>query len=219
MRFVKLTDRLAKNIIQSPYKMVLTVGIFLISIYFIHGDMFVRLSSLDQSLSSAEELGNLQFELVELKKHWSKNELQKIEESIIKAQATIFADFPALAGWLSQKSNFANKLGLVMTYNLKHQELTELEQTFSIPLEMILKVKPGVTDKVYSRTLNFVRSLVDENLHIDIAGNELKSDGNIIQQVKLDINVWVRDAATMLNVTQIDSEENFEVNEDVPFVQ
>ncbi|MBL4712449.1 MAG: hypothetical protein JKX75_08145 [Gammaproteobacteria bacterium] len=217
--FVMQTDKLAKNITQSHYKHALAIGVLLVSIYFIQWNMFGRLGSLDHSLSNAKQLDQLQLQLFELKNEWSDDELQEIEESITIAQATIFDDFPALAAWLMQKSTYANKLGLSMTYNLKHQELTELEKTFSIPLEMILKVKPGVTDKVYSRALKFTRSLVDENLHIEIAGNELKSDGIIIQQVRLDVNVWVRDAAAMLDVAQNSSEEEFEVNEDVPFVQ
>ena len=217
--FVLLTDKLAKNIIQSPAKIGLVLCVFTMSLTLSYWSLFIRLSSLDETLLEADQLVHLQSQLENLKTHWSKSEIKEIEDSIVKAQARIFDNFPSLASWLNKKYRFAEGLGLHMSYNMQQQKRTDLEKTLSLPLEITLKVKPGITDKVYMRTQKFIRSLVDENLHLEIAGNEIRSDGANIQQVTLDINVWVRGSTTISTAEQSDSDEMFEMNADVPFNQ
>ena len=217
--FVLLTDKLAKNIIQSPVKIGLVLCVFTMSLLLIYWSLFIRMSSLDEALLGADQLVDLQSQLVDLKTHWSESEIKEIEDSIAKAQAKIFDDFPSLANWLIKKHRFAEDLGLDMSYNMRQQKLTDLEKTLSLPLEITLKVKPGATDKVYMRTQKFIRSLVDENLHLEIAGNEIRSDGKNIQQVTLDMNVWVRGSTKISRVVQSDTDEMFEMNADVPFIQ
>jgi len=213
------TDRLAKLAFRSPERIGMFVATILLLIGMAAWSISARMPILHDSIQLQSEMNMLKFDLDELRSLWSEDELHELEQPLSKAQSRIFDDLPALARWLRAKSSYAARLGMDMTYLTQAPRSTHLEQTYSLPVEMTLKVRSGLADKAYIRVLEFIRSLIDENLHLEIAGNELKSDGRGVKQIRLNINVWVRDANSIAGENAMTPSENKSVNSDVPFVQ
>jgi len=146
----------------------------------------------NNNLFLLKEKNRLLEELQSLTTNWSEKDLQKIEKSISDEQARIFDDLPSLAHWLRLKSNYAKTLGLNMSYKIQDKKNTKIEKTYSLPVNIILKVEPSKENSAYLRVLEYIHSLIGENRHLEIDGNEIISSGKEIVLVKLDISLWVR---------------------------
>lgn len=219
MSLLLKTDKVAKVTFRTPGRIAAYVGIILILIALFIWSVTTRMPILHDSIQLHTEMDMLQYELDNMKAQWSEEELRELEKQLSKAQNRIFDDLPALAKWLKSKSSYAGRLGMDMTYLTRQPRNTHLEQTFSLPVQMTLKVRSGLADKAYIRVLEFIRSLIDENLHLEIAGNELKSDGKGVKQIKLYINVWVRDVNAIAGTSASAPVSNNSVDSDVPFIQ
>ncbi len=211
------SDRLTKCLFASKAGVSTFFIIFAICLSSIVWSVYYRLPSIGQSSSLINHQMRLHNELEALKGNWTEAELQKIEENISREQAKIFEGFPTFANWLKRKGEYANQLGLDMNYRLNEQEHTRLDDIISVAMKINLKVRTTVADKAYGRLLEFMRSLIDENRHLEIAGNELRSDGKGAKTMSLNIVVWLKDENAIGE--SLMSEAEFGESGDVPFVQ
>ncbi len=190
--FQLLFDKLAKLVFGSLVGKILFILLFISVISVCYWSLKPRMHIFNNNLFLLKEKNRLLEELQSLTTNWSEKDLQKIEKSISDEQARIFDDLPSLAHWLRLKSNYAKTLGLNMSYKIQDKKNTKIEKTYSLPVNIILKVEPSKENSAYLRVLEYIHSLIGENRHLEIDGNEIISSGKEIVLVKLDISLWVR---------------------------
>ena len=209
------TDRFAKRIFGSFAGTAAFLGVFTLCLGVIVWSIYFRLPTIDESYSLVNEQARLQLRLEDLRTIWSEEELNRIEANISREQEKIFEDFPAFASWLAGKSDTAQQLGLEMSYRLNQQKSTRLDGIISVALNISLKNRGDTADKTYIRFLEFTRSLIEENLRLEVAGNVLKSDGKGLTGMSLDMFVWLKDANAIGGVPEADDTEEAE-DVDIP---
>lgn len=192
-----LTDRVAKNIFSSPIRTAMFVGLQLLSVALILWSLAYRLPDTDGSRILQQQVQTLRDEYSALKSGWSEQQLADIEDNLMREQARVFEDFPSLAAWLSRKTQLASRLGMSMHYAIQQQQETRLKDTLILPVRIGLKINAPSSDKTYASVLEFIHSLIDENLHLEVKGNTVKSDGDSITEVSLSVNIWVHDQQGM----------------------
>ena len=210
------TDKIAKIIFATTSRGMMFVGAQLICLAIIAWSLGVRYTGLESTDVMEHEMLTLQTKLDILKSQWSEEDLRMIEANLTSAESRVFDDYTSFAAWLREKTDYASRLGLDMSYNIGQRDKTSLTGTLSLPVHMSLKVNENTADNTYVRALEFVRSLIDENLRLEVFGNGIKADRDGINSVDLSIHVWVRADDAIDNSVGPDSEA--EVS-DVAFIQ
>lgn len=187
-----LVDKFAKRIFSSIIGKLIFSILFIICFLVIYWSFINRINLFNNNLSLLKERNLLQSELQELSSLWSEKELKKIEQKIADEEAQIFDDLPSLAEWLYQKSIYAKTLGLEMQYNISQYKETKIAGTFSLPIKIRLNVLPASKHIAYLRILEYMRSLINENRHLEIDSNQIISTENQLSAANLDIHLWVR---------------------------
>lgn len=204
------TDVIAKFLFATQIRASIFVGLQLLFVALIVWSVVFRYDGLANPEIKQQELANLRLQLDDLKSQWSDAELEKIESNLSQAQARVFEDFTSFASWLRGKARFAEQLDMVMTYRIGKYQHTRLLDTVSLPVYMSLKMKSENADDSYIRSLEFVRSLIDENLRVEIYGNEIKSSKKGITSVDLSIYIWVRGIESMNTTNEAGQTESTE---------
>ena len=213
------SDRMAKSLFASKAGLSVFLLLFSLCVSAIIWSIYYRLPTIDQSSSLIHQLTRLEIQLEDLQVDWSEDDLKRIESDISQEQAKIFADFPTFAAWLNGKNEYAGQLGLDMNYQLNDQHRTRLDGIVSVGLKINLKVKPEIADRAYIRLLEFMRSLIDENRHLEIAGNELRSDGKGVNMMSLEIVVWLKDEKAIGESMVVESDVGAEEDSDVAYIE
>jgi hypothetical protein len=185
-------NKFAKSIFSTMIGKVVFLSLFIVVVSVSYWSLKPRMYTFTNNLFLLKEKNRLLKELHELTANWSEKELQQIEKSISDEQARIFDDLPSLARWLKLKGDYAKTLGLHMSYTIQDKQNTKIEKTYSLPVNIILRIEPSQDNSAYLRVLEYIHSLIGENRHLEIDGNEIISSGKEIVQVKLDIHLWVR---------------------------
>lgn len=187
-----LVDKFTKLVFGSIIGKIIFIILFMSLIGLSYWTLTTRMHTFDNNLFLLREKNRLLEELQNLTANWSEEDLQKIEKSISDEQAKIFDDLPSLARWLRIKGDYAQTLGLHMSYKIQDKQSTKIENTYSLPVNIVLRVEPSQDSSAYLRVLEYIHSLIGENRHLEIDGNEVISSGKEIVMVKIDIHLWVR---------------------------
>lgn len=187
-----LVDKLAKKIFKSLIAKILFSILILACCAMIYWSLEKRMNLFDNNLLLLKDRNLLQNEFQNLASRWSEKELKEIEQKIADEEAQIFEDLPSLAQWLYSKSQYAETLGLEMQYKISPYKETKISGTFSLPIKITLNVLPESKQIAYLRILEYMRSLINENRHLEIDSNEIVSVENKISTANLDIHLWVR---------------------------
>lgn len=202
MFFLLLFDKTALTLFSRKGPLIIIAIVFTLACTSILWSLYVRLPSINQSVDLLNQQQSVQSNLDQLKSTISAEELKLIEQRISQAQSRIFDSFPEFAKWLMNKSEFAKKLELNMSYRLLSHENTSLNDVIAVTTEIDLQVKQDTAEKAYVRLLAFIRSFIDENWHLEILGNQFNSQGKGITTMTLRISVWLKDKGTINQLIQ-----------------
>ncbi len=213
-------NKLAKRLFSSRLSMAILLIVFIASLSLIGWSLFIRLPEVKQSVLLLNEGMLLQNQLNKLNRKLSKNELPLLEKKITREKSRIFSNFPDFANWLNQKAIYARQAGLDMHYLLTRKQATSLQGIYTVSVEMTLKTRQKkISDDNYPTLLKFMRSLIDENWHLEIAGNKLKGNNKGINVISIELIVWVKDPDNMIILTDKISGSSAEGDPNAAFIQ
>ena len=207
------SDRLAGKVFGNRRYTALFVLLQLVCVALVLWSLGVRLPAISQSSQLQQQVEVLRQQHDELRVGWSDEQLAEIEHRLQSEQARVLGSFPALAAWLNSKTRFAASQGLGMRYRIQPPQAASLADTVSVPVSIVLKVGDSAADNSYSSVLRFIRSLLDDNLHLAVRDTVIDGDGNGITEAKLTVEIWVHDAegmaelATTSTADEADGEE------------
>lgn len=195
-----LTDRLAKKLFccwQSTSVFILLQVVALVTAIW---SVTVRMPEDDTALALTASIGHLQQQLDTLRVGWSEDEMQQLQLSLQQTQASVFTDAASLAVWLQHKAEEAQREALVLHYKIRPAQATHLSDTLVLPVQLTLKLAPGLTDNAYNRVLLFVHGLMGGNHRIEVQDAIATGEGRGLTELSLLLRVWVYDRQNLVSV-------------------
>ncbi len=213
--FLFMTDRIGRKIYHSWVNTGILLLVIAVSLSMILWGIYVRIPEADKLLTQYRQKESLQKQLLSIEKQWSEPGMLLLEKKISKEQARVFNGVDSLAQWLVNKAHEAAKLGFNMNYIINKQNKTRLKNIYTLSIVITLKVKGKPDDSIYTGALKFIRRLIEENQHLNISVINMKSLGHGVDEMVIEISVWVRDINAMLKKTKMNNKDNVDENTDI----
>ena len=132
-------DRVAKKLFESIPAIILIICFSIVNLGVIYWSLNMRLPQISNNLMHLSEQVRLDSELFNLTERWSESDLSKIKKNIEKAESKIFVSYPLLANWLDEKKAYAQALGFRMHYKMGESISVDVQNTYSLPVDIELK--------------------------------------------------------------------------------
>ena len=168
-----------------------------------------RTHHLDQNFELIAALTERRTVFSELLTKWSHEDLNKLRTRVSNAESRVFPGYEKLAAWLNSQAIAADQLGMDMRYTMQPPQPSQIAQVAEIPIEIQITTKELNHGQSYLSMLEFIKSVVDDQWHIDIASALMNGQGNGAGNLTSTIRVWVRDLQLPVALSDTDINEKF----------
>ncbi|MEM1263550.1 MAG: hypothetical protein AAGH76_14200 [Pseudomonadota bacterium] len=157
----------------------------------------VRISEIDGIVADTVTLSELEMEITALRAEWPESALRAIHDRLLNAdQRRVFADYRGLAAWITEKSQFAEQLGLDFAYKLGEETPSSIESMNEVPIKLTL-AGSETSEQTYLHVLEFLRRLLNTPYYVEIIETSLVGAGDGAKSVNADLRVWVHTEVTV----------------------
>ncbi len=154
----------------------------------------MQMTMLEEAHSSNNSSYHLSHEIAELRTQWSQAQVGDVQKQVEKAEELLLRDFDDLTQWLQQVESRASGMGLRSTYRVlpNRKQMNELKDVEVVSVDFeILPAQPEMLSKVYEQYLQFLRSLSEEPVRVDLQQVQVQG-GTGAAHMSVLIQVWVR---------------------------
>lgn len=206
-------DEIGRRVFDTRLGIIVFSTLLFSSLALLIYELKFRVDLIEDNLQRNIEHNELITELDNLQTQWSEKELQQIEKNIKRAEAKIFSSIPNLADWLNDKKRSSSRLGLNLRYSIGKANSVDVDGTYSMQVRFYLNSTKQIKN-VYSKSLQFIHSLIDENRRLEIISTEFMAGELGVNRFLLTINLWVKDPNGIITI-----EKHNGANGDAEFIQ
>ncbi len=152
-----------------------------------------RVKVLDTNMTLAIEHTQREAERDRLLEKWSQYDLKEIQQHVSNAENKVFTDYATLAFWLNRQAVAAEQLSLNLRYTMGDASPSNMQSVAEITIDIHITAKKAVARQSYLRTLEFIRSMIDDRWHLEIASAKMNSAGKGVSSMSAVLHVWVHD--------------------------
>ncbi len=152
-----------------------------------------RTHHLDQNFDLIADLTERRNTFSKLLTKWSHEDLNQLRTRVSNAESRVFPDYEKLASWINSQAYAAEQLNLTMRYSMAAPQSSEIAQVAEIPIEIQITTKQAIQKQSYLRMLEFIKSIVDDQWHIEIVSAVMHGQGSNVNSLSSTFRIWVRD--------------------------
>jgi len=169
------------------------VGIVLVGSLIVVGwSLTGRLSLITEAHSSIQSAFLLDQELMTLRTKWSGPVQEEIDQEVRQADAQLIQGFEHTVRWLEKVRAQSLKLGFSWEHSLG-ETLPAPEHLVGVQLLPVKFVLGGETPPgSYEAMIDLLRALDDEQVRVDLQEVMMTGDGNGVQRIVIQVNVWMK---------------------------
>ena len=173
-------------------KQWMMASLIMASLGLIGWTVMTRMSFIDEARSEIRSTYSLESEVRGLRTQWTHRSAPSHEPKVDQADQSLLEGFDGLARWLHHIQRQGRRMGVTTTYKVGKPESgpEKVEDVERLPIEF--KIRSTKSRKGYQNYLQFLQTLVEHDIRVDLKELNLTGRGNGAESMNIHVKVWMK---------------------------
>ena len=178
--------------LPKPVKQLTMTLLIMTSLGLMGWTVMTRMSFIDEARSEIRSTYSLENEVRGLRTQWTHRSARSHEHTVDQANQSLLKGFNGLAKWLHHIQRQGRQMGVTTTYKVGKPESgpQKLEDVERLPVEF--EIRSTKSRKGYQNYLQFLRTLMEQDIRVDLNELNLSGRGNGAESMNLHVKVWMK---------------------------